>query len=251
MNQHQLNQEIERFIVERDASGGEYSPGDIAYIQQYTGSGGQAKNGAKGMEILYEYYTPDWVCDLMKELAFRHGYDGGSILEPSIATGRIIKPFPDKTKVTGFEISRTTARICRITYPQATIYPQYFETAFMEYPRFTSRLKGKVTWLEPYPFSLVIGNPPYGVYKGYYSSYFRHPKMKQVDFFFMYHGLQLLKKGGLMVYLTSSNFLRNGITYNSEKEEIGKLAELVDAYRLPPVFEKSKVATDILIFSRK
>lgn len=251
MNQHQLNQEIERFITERDASGGEYSQEDITYIQQYAGSGGQAKNGARGMEILYEFYTPDYLSELMKELAYQYGYDGGYILEPSIATGRIIKPFPDKTKVVGFEINPVTARISQISYPQATIYRQYFETAFMEYPRFTNRLKGRVTWLSQYPFSLVIGNPPYGIYKNFFSSFFRNPAMKQVDFFFMYYGLMMLKPGGLVVYLTSSNFMRNGITYTAEKEEIERLADIVDAYRLPPVFDKSKVAVDILIFKRK
>jgi hypothetical protein len=67
----------------------------------------------------------------------------------------------------------------------------------------------------------------------------------------MYYGLQLLKPGGLLIYLTSSNFLRNGLTYNKSKDEIGKVAELVDAYRLPPVFRFSDVPTDIIVFKRK
>jgi type I restriction-modification system DNA methylase subunit len=251
MNQHHLNQEIERFITERDASGGEYSPSDMAYIQQYGGSGGLASKGARGMEILYEFYTPDYVCDLMHALATAYGYDGGTVLEPSAATGKLIRPFADKSKVTAFEVNPVTARICKICYPQATVHTGYFETAFMQPPRFTSRLKNPITWLDGYPFSLVIGNPPYGRYSNMYASYFRSPKMKQVELFFMYYGLQLLRPGGLLVYLTSSNFLRNGLTYNSEKELIGNLAGLTDAYRLPPVFENSRVAVDILVFKRK
>jgi adenine-specific DNA methylase len=221
MNQHQLNKEIERFIAERDASGGEYSPSDMAYIQQYGGSGGLASKGARGMEILYEFYTPDYVCDLMHALAVTYGYDGGTVLEPSAATGKLIRPFADKSKITAFEVNPVTARICKICYPQATVHTGYFETAFMPPPRFTSRLKNPVTWLNGYPFSLIIGNPPYGRYSNMYSSYFRNPKMKQVELFFMYYGLQLLRPGGLLVYLTSSNFLRNGLTYNHEKELIG------------------------------
>lgn len=46
-------------------------------------------------------------------------------------------------------------------------------------------------------------------------------------------------------------FLKNGISYNNAKSEIGKLAELIDAYRLPPIFKTSTVPTDILIFKRK
>jgi hypothetical protein len=67
----------------------------------------------------------------------------------------------------------------------------------------------------------------------------------------MYQGLQLLKPGGLLVYLTGSNFLRNGISYQSEKLEMEKLADILDAYRLPPVFKFSKVPTDIIVLKRK
>ena len=201
------------------------------------------------MEILYEFYTPDYVCNLMHSLALTYGYDGGTILEPSVATGKIIRPFADKSKVTAFEVNPVTARICKICYPQATVHTEYFETAFMQPPRYTSRLK-HLTWLDGYPFSLVIGNPPYGKYSNKYSALFRNPKMKQIELFFMYYGLQTLRAGGLMIYLTSSNFLRNGLTYNPEKELIGNLADLIDAYRLPPVFAKSGVAVDILVFKK-
>jgi spermidine synthase len=67
----------------------------------------------------------------------------------------------------------------------------------------------------------------------------------------MYYGLQLLKPGGLMVYLTGSNFLRNGITYQTEKAELEKVCDILDAYRLPPVFKFSQVPTDIIVLKRK
>lgn len=252
MNQYQLNMEIEEFIQSKDKSGEEFLEEDISFIQQYEGAGGQGKHGAKGQGVLYEFFTPDYICELMYKQALVHGYDGGTILEPSIATGRLIKPFPDKSKVTAFEINPTSARIAKITYPEITIYNDYFETAFLQAPRYTSRVsKQNLTWLEGYPFSLVIGNPPYGKYKNRYSVYFKNPKIHQIEVFFMYYGLMLLKSGGLLVYITSSNFLRNGISYNNDKIEIGKIADLVDAYRLPPVFKFSQVPTDILIFKRK
>jgi type I restriction-modification system DNA methylase subunit len=203
--------------------------------------------------VLYEFFTPEYIVELMWELAYKYGYDKtGSILEPSIATGRLIAPAPDKSKITAFEINPTSARICQITYPEAKIHTGYFETAFLQEPRFTSKLKGEqITWLDDYPFSLVIGNPPYGKHKNKYSSYFTNPKMQQIELFFMYYGLKLLKSDGLLVYITSSNFLRNGISYNSEKESIGKIAELIDAYRLPPVFRFSEVPTDIIVLRKK
>jgi hypothetical protein len=252
-NQYQLNKEIESFIQDKDKRSEGYSPSDIEFIQKYEGSGGQGSKGATGEGILYEFYTPDYVVKLMWEMAFRYGFDkSGTVLEPSIATGRLIEPAPDKTKCVGFEINPISARISEISYPGATIHRGYFETAFMQPERFTKRLPhSQLIWLKEYPFSLVIGNPPYGKYRNKYSSYFPTPKLPKIEQFFMYYGLQLLKPGGLLIYLTSSNFLRNGLTYNKAKDEIGKVAELVDAYRLPPVFRFSVVPTDIIVFKRK
>lgn len=252
-DQYTLNKQIEDFIRKKDAEKATFSRDDVAYIQQYEGSGGQGSKGATGEGVLYEYYTPGYITELMWELAYRYGFGKDeTVLEPSVATGRIIEPAPEKTLVTGFEINPVSARICRITYPEAEIHTGYFETAFLEPPRFTGKLKGnRVTWLESYPFSLVIGNPPYGKYKNLYSSYFPKPRIQQIELFFMYYGLRLLRSGGLLIYLTSSNFLHNGIFYRSEKEQIGQLAELVDAYRLPPVFRASEVPTDILVLKRK
>ncbi|MFN8208084.1 MAG: Eco57I restriction-modification methylase domain-containing protein [Bacteroidales bacterium] len=243
--------DIEAFLREKDSRKEDYTREDIEFIQQYEGSGGQGNKGAKGEGILYEFYTPDYLVDLMWELAYRYGFDKNeTVLEPSIATGRLIRPAPDKGKCVGFEINPVSARIAEISYPGITIHQRYFETAFLQPPRFTSRLKDKLTWLNQYPFSLIIGNPPYGKYKNKYSSYFHSPRMPQIEQFFMYYGLQLLKPGGLMIYLTSSNFLRNGISYNKAKGEIGKHAVLLDAYRLPPVFRFSEVPADILVFKR-
>ena len=250
-SQHQINQEIEVFIRDKDKRNESYSQADVEFISQYEGSGGQGSKGATGEGILYEFFTPDYIVDLMWELAFRYGFDeSGSVLEPGVATGRMFRPAPLQSKCIGFEINPVSARIARIIYPQATIHQGYFETAFLQPPRFTMRLKNQLTWLEQYPFSLVIGNPPYGKYKNKYSSYFPVPRMPQIEQFFMYYGLQLLNPGGLLVFISSSNFLRNGLTYNRAKDEIGKYARLLDAYRLPAVFKFSEVPTDILVFKR-
>ncbi|MFN8436007.1 MAG: N-6 DNA methylase [Cytophagales bacterium] len=252
VNQHTLNKQIEELIRKKDVANEKYSAEDIAFLQHYEGSGGQGKKGASGEGILYEFYTPDFVVELMWELAYYYGYDGGNVLEPSIGTGRMIRPAKDFSKCVGFEINPVSARIAEITYLGCEIYKEYFETAFLQSPRYTSRLKDKSTWLKEYPFSLVIGNPPYGIYKNQYSSYFPEAKkLKQIENFFIYQGLKLLKSGGLLIYLTGSNFLRNGDTYNEAKEEISALADLVDAYRLPPVFKYSEVPTDIIILKRK
>lgn len=252
-NQYQLNKEIEEFIDQKDFEGTKYTLVDIDFIGQYEGSGGQASKGAKGRGLLDEYYTPVYIANYMYQLAIKHGYDGGPVLEPSVATGNILKPFPKKTSITAFEINHYSKRICELKFPKVRIHEGYFETAFLQSPRFTSKVPTKqVSWLSDYPFSLVIGNPPYGLHKNQYTSYFTgKDKFKQVEIFFMYKGLQLLKKGGLLVFITSSGFMRNGLTYNQEKQRIASIADFVDAYRLPKVFRSTDVPTDILIFRRK
>lgn len=252
MNQFELNKQIQQLILKKDKAGETYSFDEKKFIAQYEGSGGQGSKGATGEGVLYEFFTPDFVCELMWKLAYRYGFKaGGSVLEPSVGTGNLLKWAPNNSKCYGFEINPISKRITEILYPEEKIYEGYFETAFLQEPRYTARLKDKLTWLEGYPFSLVIGNPPYGKYKNKYSSYFTKPKMHQIELFFMHYGLQLLKPGGIMVFITGSNFLRNGITYQSEKLEIEKLADILDAYRLPPVFKFSKVPTDIIVFKRK
>jgi len=252
MNQFELNNKIEALIKKKDEAGDSYSQSDMDFIAQYEGSGGQGSKGASGEGVLYEFYTPEKICELMWLLAYRYGFKPhGTVLEPSVGTGKLLQHAPNKQKCYGFEINPTSRRITQILYPEAKIYEGYFETAFLAPPRFTSPLKNQMTWMDGYPFSLVIGNPPYGKYKNKYSSYFTKPKMHQIELFFMYQGLQLLKPGGLLVYLTGSNFLRNGISYQSEKLEMEKLADILDAYRLPPVFKFSKVPTDIIVLKRK
>jgi type I restriction-modification system DNA methylase subunit len=249
-SQHELNQQIESFIAGKEHRNETFSKEEIDFIQQYEGSGGQGNNGATGEGLLYEFFTPDYVCELMWDLAVKHGYDGGYVVEPSVGTGRMIKNAPDYKKCIGFEINPVSKRIAEISFPGLTVHEGYFETAFLNEPRFTSRLKDQATWLKQYPFSLVIGNPPYGSHQNLYSSFFPSPKFKQIEIFFMYYGLQLLKPGGLLIYITASAFLRNGDSYNAAKEELEKICTLVDAYRLPPVFKASRVPTDILVFKR-
>lgn len=251
-NQYEVNQYIQSFIAQKDDKGEGYTDTDKELIARYSGSGGLASKGAKAdAGLLYEFYTPEWLCALLWKLAFHHGYDGGTVLEPSCATGNLFKDAPDTSKCVGFETNPTSARIAQILYPKATVHTGYFETAFLEPPRFVSKIKGKTTWLEEYPFSLVIGNPPYGIYKNRYSSYFDKKLFKQVEIFFIYQAIQVLKSGGLLVYLISQNFLRTGDKYNHAKERIGQLADLIDAYRLPKVFAQSDVPTDILVLRKK
>jgi len=244
-NQHQVNNAIADFL----ASKTEFTHEEKQVLRMYSGSGGQGKHGAKGEAVLYEFYTPPETAEVMYELASKYGFKEGKILEPSCATGELIRPAKDYSKVTAFEINPVSAKIAKTLYPEIDLHAGYFETAFLQEPRFTSRYKG-LSWLKQ-DYDLVIGNPPFGKYRNLYSSYFPTPKFAQIELFFIYYAMQLLKKNGLLVYMISSNFLRNGITYNESKSAIGKTAELIDAYRLPPVMTYTEVPLDIIVLRKK
>lgn len=250
LNAHKLNKAIEHFIDSVDKNKN-FTKEEIDFISRYEGSGGLVKHGATGRGILNEFYTPDWLSEMVWKLARAHGFSGGTVLEPSCGTGRLFVPAPEKFQCVGFEINKYSAFIASKRFQGITIHNLFFEQAFMEPPRFNKRMKGFSTWLKGSPFSLVIGNPPYGKYHNEYSTFFKRPMMLQVELMFFYYGLQLLRPGGLLIYVVSSNVLRNGIKYYEVKKEIGKIAEIVDAYRLPPVFEHSDVPTDIIVLKRK
>lgn len=250
-DQHELNRFIEELVRSRDANGAPYTPDDISILQRYTGSGGLASKGATGRGLLHEFYTPPFLADIMWRLAFLHGFDGGNVLEPAAGTGRLVAGAPDKSKVVAYELNPVSRRIAEICNPGATILGQHFETAFMEPPRFTRRLPGARPHLAGWPFSLVIGNPPFGARKNLYSSFFNNPPMPSLEAFFIHQGLYMLKPGGLLIYLIPSGFLRNGQAYDKAKLEIGRLAAFVDAFRLPPAIERTDTPLDILILRRR
>lgn len=221
-------------------------------LLSYSGNGGSKTSDERG--ILDEYYTPDYVCEFMYQLAVKYGYKTGKILEPSCAIGNIIRPFyerNDYNHIDAFEINDKSRKICKLLYPNVKVYENYFETAFLEQPRFSTKLK-KGTWLSNAPYDLVIGNPPYGKHTNKFSTYFNgNDRFEQIEMFFMYKGLDLLRSGGLLIYITSTNFLSTGNKYLSAKERIGSIADFIDAYRLPKVFSSTDICTDIIVLRKK
>jgi len=251
-NQFQINKAIEELITEVPKN--KLSPEEIGFISYYAGYGGLEKFGAKGKGLLYEYFTPSEIAKKMWGLAYKHGFEGGLVLEPSCGIGEFIKYAPKQELVTGFEINETSAKICSILYPKAKIETKYFETLFIKN---NSSIKGNVKGLNKY--SLVIGNPPYGSMGGLYAGMGEKDYTKANNYidYFILRGLDLLESGGLLIYIIGTEvaaggkpFLQQGM--NAVKESIAEKADLVDAYRLPNgLFETTDVLTDIVIFKKK
>lgn len=254
---YEQNIAIEKYVNQLDINA-KISPSERDFIMRYSGKGQEFKK-EEGLisEGLYEFYTPDYLSKLMWDLAYKYGYDGGAVLEPSCANGHIMLAAKPNTKITGIEVNPLTAKIAQLSFPESEIHNIYYEQCFLEKDKPRKGRWGKEmpsrkpTWLNNYPFSLVIGNPPYGKHSGLYASFIKSQKYLQVEFFFLLKSLSVLKKGGVLVFLTASNWLRNGHLYQPLKEHCESIATLETAYRTPPVFKNTGVPTDILVYIKK
>jgi len=210
----------------------------------YEGIGGLAKEGVRGQGILSEFYTPDEIIQKMWGIAYKNGFtSSGKVLEPSCGTGRFFK-YHNPTLIDAYEVDSIAFNIAKLLYPKANITLGSFETKFFRGNFHLPKTKGD--------YDLIIGNPPYESFISQYS-----PKEKTVtealtfDQYFITRGLDLLKIGGLMVFIIPSSFMRNDNKYNKIKEEIHAKAELIEAYRLPNnVFPNTYIGTDILVFRK-
>ncbi len=223
-----------------------------AVLEDFPGVGSdydESKGFDHNEAALTQFYTPPFAADAIYAIAASLGVPAnGRVLEPSCGVGRLLKPAANAANCVAFEVDKTAFRIAKKLYPAATIYNQYFETAFLAAPRYNTVAKNG-SWLGEFDF--VVGNPPYGKHKNEYQSFF--PKRwSQIEFFFFYYGVKLLKPGGILAYVTGSNIIRNGFSYQGFKKELFSLCEFVTAYRMPNEFmEATQVGSDIIFLRKK
>lgn len=252
-NPYLINKAIEELLDQK--SNGELDSDEKAFLKYYTGYGGLEKfmeeeTANKG--LLYEYYTPNKITEKMWGLAYKYGYKGGSVLEPSCGIGEFIQYAPLTANVVGYEINPTSARIAKILYPNASIFVEPFETNFINR---NSSIRGAVTPM----YDLVIGNPPYGKFEGRYAGMGERDYTHATNYieYFITRSLDLLNKGGLLVFIVGAEVASGGVLFldsqpNKVKASIAEKADLIDAYRLPNgVFERTDVVSDIIVLKKK
>ena len=251
-NQFVVNKAIEELVNSVPAE--KLTPEEKNFIGYYAGYGGLEKYGAKGKGLLNEFFTPSEIAKKMWGLAYKYGFKGGHVLEPSVGIGEFIKYAPEQNMVTGYEINEASAKICRILYPQANILTKYFETIFIKN---NSSVRGNLMGVKKY--QLVIGNPPYGEMKSPYSGMGEKSFTRSNNYieYFINRGLDVLEKDGLLIYIIGTEVAFGGVPFlqqkmNPAKKLIIEKAELLDAYRLPNgLFETTDVVTDIVVFRKK
>ena len=171
------------------------------------------------------------------------------MLEPACGTGRFLQAVPEGVHADAYEPDIYPFVAAKMLHPAAEVKQAKFESLFYKdgNPRYHQGLAGYGQ-----RYGLVIGNPPYRDFQSEFS-----PRERQetgaatYDQYFLARGIDLLEKGGLLVYVMPASFMLNGDKYNAFKEKISGKAEFLEGVRLfNGIFPNTNVLTDILVFKR-
>ena len=264
-NQYVLNKAIENFIDERNielknnilTGNNDFTIEQKTFLRAYSGYGGLDKYGPTGKGGFTEYYTPTPVIEKMWALAYKYGYNNGSLCETSVGTGEFLQFAKPEIRKLCFEINKYSAIICKILYPTAEVKHQPFEKHFIDR---NDTIYNNTDKLEK--FDLVIGNCPYGKIESTGSKYFAmgeksHVKPKNFTEYFLRRSLDLLNPKGLIVMIVGTSIQGGGTMFldsgpSPVKDYLFNHSDLLTAYRLPDsVFETTSVTSDILVIQKK
>lgn len=179
------------------------------------------------------FYTSPKIIRAMWEGISRMGFDGGRILEPSMGIGNFFGAMPrdimENSSLHGVEIDDLTSRFAKMLYPNAQIEHTGFQ-------------KAKVP---DNFFDLVVSNIPFGqlTIDGY-----------QIHNYFFANGMDKVRPGGLMVYITSQGSLAGSTDAAKMRSYLDGRADMIGAFKLPAgAFGEAgtSVSTDIVIFQKR
>jgi hypothetical protein len=235
---------------------------EYEFLKKYSGYGGLGNKGIVTKEIakglLTEYYTPQPIIDIMWALAYKYGYQKGNVLEPSAGIGKFVWNKDNYTQATCIETNKYSSLICKIiTYIEEAYVScrnEYFEQLFIE-----RNESVKNNYFEAKEsFDLVIGNPPYGEVSGPYMALGekKYTQASNLVDYFIFRGLDCLKKGGLLIYIIGVEPQNGGTPYLDKENDVCKLAtaakcEIVEAFRLPKgSIPRTEVVCDIIVLRK-
>jgi N12 class adenine-specific DNA methylase len=181
------------------------------------------------------HYTDPAIADAIWQTVHDLGFDGGRVLEPGCGAGVFLGLAPDSAQLTGVELDPSTAAIARVLYPHADVRAESFAA----------------TRLPDGYFDLVVGNVPFADVR-LHDQRHNHGRHSLHNHFIV-KSLALTRPGGLVAVLSSHYTL--DAANPGARREMGELADLVGAVRLPTGAHRraagTDALTDLLIFRRR
>lgn len=200
--------------------------------------------------LVHEYYTPFQVWrDIVNHLP--QSFRPDSVLEPSAGVGRAVRALMERyvlRRATLVEASAVSAELLRHQFKHAEVYGGFFEAW--------------VAQNEQRRFELVVANPPYGP-RGAAAEQDQDPRyqgIKRAALYFLERGLDLLKPGGIGVYIIPTGWLTGKTPEMRRARERVLLGHhLAEAFRCPSVVPKGATGqvvydafvVDVLFFQRR
>lgn len=203
--------------------------------------------------LVHEYYTPKRVWqDVVAHLP--ESVRAEAILEPSAGVGRAVWPLIQRfpaASLTLVEASAVSAALLRHLFGpprRAEVYEGFFEA-------WVAANEGR-------RFDLILSNPPYGP-RGAAAEADQHPlysSHKRAALYFLERGLDLLKPGGIGVYIIPTGWLTGKTPEMRRARERVLLGHhLAEAFRCPSMVPKGitgqvvydAFVVDVLIFQRR
>ena len=175
--------------------------------------------------VLTAFYTPKAITDTIADVLHDKKVRPGLVLEPSAGmgafVGSVLSDNP-QAEVMAFEKDLLTGKMLGHLYPQQKIRTEGFEK--IEKP-FLNR------------FDLAISNIPFGdiaVFDPEYTngSVFKKIAAKKVHTYFFLKGLDAVRDGGIVAFITSQGVL-NAESNGGTRYMMTRKADLVSAIRLP------------------
>jgi N12 class adenine-specific DNA methylase len=187
---------------------------------------------AKASTLDAFYTAPSIVRAIWKGVS-RLGFKGGRVLDPAMGIGNFYGCMPrdmmSKSKLYGVEMDELSSQFSKMLYPSAMVENKPFQSS-----------KAADNF-----FDLVITNVPFSQAKA--GGYMIH------NFYFA-NGIDKVRPGGLMVYITSQGSLTGTTDAAKMRNYLAGRADVIGAYKLPEgAFKEAgtDVSVDVVIVRKR
>ncbi len=197
--------------------------------------------------ILTAFYTPDKIIDTIALALQESGVRTEKFLDPSAGGGAFMRSFARVSpliEATSFEKDLLTGKVLSALHPKADVNIAGFETIHPDYKGY---------------FDVVASNIPFGDFAVFDSQYSKSKNSaeaqatKAIHNYFFVKGLDTLRDGGLMAFITSQGVM-NSPQNTPIRELLMQRANLVSAIRLPnnlfSDYAGTEVGSDLIILQK-